>query len=55
LSELYLRNRSLFIRKDELMLELNTFNNRNSRQDVVPATGGFSLLPATRRFFDTPS
>ena len=47
LTDLYLRNQSVFIRKGELMLELNTFYNQTSRQDLVPVTGGFALVPTT--------
>lgn len=53
LTELYLRNQSVFLRKGELMVELNTFYNRNERQDWVPVTGGVALIPTTRRFIDT--
>lgn len=53
LTELYLRNQSVFIRKGELMLELNTFYERNSRQDLVPVNGGAALIPTTRKFIET--
>ena len=36
LTELFLRNQSVFIRKGELMIELNTFYNRNSRRPSNP-------------------
>jgi len=52
LTELYLRNQSVFIRKGELMLELNTLYERNSQQNVVPVIGGFALIPTTRRFVE---
>ena len=43
LTELFLRNQSVFIRKGELMVELNTFYNRNSRQAFQPFPGGGAL------------
>ena len=53
LTELYLRNQSVFIRKGELMLELNTFYERNTRDDLVPVNGGAVLIPTTRKFIET--
>ncbi|TLY41354.1 MAG: hypothetical protein E6K61_05420, partial [Nitrospirae bacterium] len=53
LTELFLRNQSVFIRKGEVMLELNTFYNRNSRQDFVPVVGGVAPARVTSRFIDT--
>ena len=40
LTELFLRNQSVFIHKGELMVELNTFYNRNSRNDFLTIPGG---------------
>jgi hypothetical protein len=53
LTELYLRSQSVFLRKGELMVELNTFYNRNSRQDLIPVQGGVAVVNQTRRFLDT--
>ena len=53
MTELYLRNQSVFIRKGELMLELNTFYERNSQQNFVPVSGGAVLVPTTRKFIET--
>jgi hypothetical protein len=52
LTELYLRSQTVFIRKGELMLELNSFYNRNSRQDLIPAPDGVAVVRDTRRFMD---
>jgi hypothetical protein len=48
LTELYLRNQNVFLKKGELMLELDSFYNRNSQQP----SNGTSLTNTTRRFFD---
>jgi hypothetical protein len=48
--ELYLRNQSVFLRKGELMLEVNTFYNRNSREDFIGSNS--ELARITTRFFD---
>ena len=53
LTELYLRNQSVFLKKGELMVELNTFYYRNSRQELVAVPGGAALADVTRRFLDT--
>jgi hypothetical protein len=53
LTELYLRSQSVFLKKGELMVELNTFYNRNSRQELVAVPGGATLADVTRRFLDT--
>jgi hypothetical protein len=53
LMELFLRNQSVFIRKGELMAEMNTFYNRNSRQEFQPFPGGVALVKTTTRFIDT--
>ena len=53
LTELFLRNQSVFIRKGEFMVELNSFYNRNSRTTLVPIGGGVAVSQETRRFFDT--
>ena len=53
LTELFLRNQSVFIRKGEFMVELNSFYNRNSRTTFVPVGGGVAIAQETRRFFDT--
>ena len=53
LTELYLRSQSVFLRKGELMVELNTFYHRNSRQELIPVQGGAALVHETRRFLDT--
>jgi hypothetical protein len=52
LTELYLRNQSVFLRKGEVMVEWDTFYNRNSQQNLVPVTGGVALVQTTRRFVD---
>lgn len=53
LTELFLRNQSVFIRKGELMVELNTFYNRNSRQDFESIPGGGAFLAKnTTKFID---
>jgi hypothetical protein len=52
LTELFLRNQSVFIRKGELMVELNTFYNRNSRTSIEPLLGGVLVSQNTRRFID---
>ena len=52
LTELYLRNQSVFVRKKEFMLELNTLYSRNSQQTFVPVTGGVTSAKETRRFLD---
>jgi hypothetical protein len=53
MTELFLRNQSVFIRKGEFMVELNSFYNRNSRTTLVPIGGGVAVAQETRRFFDT--
>ena len=53
LTELFLRNQTVFIRKGEFMVELNSFYNRNSRTTLVPIGGGVAVAQETRRFFDT--
>jgi hypothetical protein len=53
LTELFLRNQSVFIRKGEFMVELNSFYNRNSRTTLVPIGEGVAVAQETRRFFDT--
>lgn len=53
LTELYLRNQSVFLRKGELMVEVNTFYYRNSQQNLVPVNGGIAPVQTTRRFIDT--
>ena len=52
LTELYLRNQNVFLRKNEVMIELDTFYNRNSQQNLIPVTGGVALVQTTRRFVD---
>jgi hypothetical protein len=52
LTELYLRNQSVFLRKGELMVELDSFYIRNSRQELQRTNGSTDLLTTTRRFFD---
>jgi hypothetical protein len=52
-TELFLRNQSVFIRKGEFMVELNSFYHRNSRTTLVPIGGGVAVAQETRRFFDT--
>ena len=53
LTELFLRNQSVFIHKGELMVELNTFYNRNSRNDFLTIPGGGALLVKnTTKFID---
>jgi hypothetical protein len=53
LTELYLRNQNVFLRKGELMLELDSFYNRNNQQEFVPVSGGAIPVNTTRRFFNT--
>jgi hypothetical protein len=53
LRDLFLRNQSVFIRKGELMLEVNTFYNVDTQTDLVPAGAGAAVVKTTRRFFDT--
>jgi hypothetical protein len=48
--ELYLRNQSVFLRKGELMLEVNTFYNRNNRQEFLGTNSNLGQI--TTRFFD---
>jgi hypothetical protein len=38
--------------KNEVMIELDTFYNRNSQQNLIPVTGGVALVQTTRRFVD---
>ena len=53
LTELYLRNQNVFLRKGELMLELDSFYNRNNQQVLTPI-GGFAIpVNTTQRFFNT--
>jgi hypothetical protein len=52
-TELFLRNQSVFIRRGEFMVELNSFYNRNSRTTLQPIGGGVATAQETRRFFDT--
>jgi hypothetical protein len=52
LTELFLRNQSVFIRKGELMVELNTFYNRNNRDDFQSIPGGAILVKNTTKFID---
>ena len=52
LTELYLRNQNVFVRKTELMVEWDTFYNRNSQQNLIPVNGGLALVQTTRRFVD---
>src|SRR5215218_9348821 len=52
LTELFLRNQSVFLRKGEMMVEFDSFYNRNSQQNLVPVNGGLALVQTTRRFFD---
>ena len=59
LTELFLRNQNVFLRKGELMVELNTFYDRNSRigfQPVPNPTGNpptvVAVVRDTRRFID---
>jgi hypothetical protein len=53
LNELFLRNQSVFIRKGEFMVELDSFYNRNSRTTLQPIGEGVAIAQETRRFFDT--
>jgi hypothetical protein len=52
LTELFLRNQSVFIHKGELMVELNTFYNRSSRDDFQSISGGAILVKNTTKFID---
>jgi hypothetical protein len=53
LTELFLRNQSVFIRRGELMVELNTFYYRNSRQEFLTIPGGGALTTnTTTKFID---
>jgi len=54
LMDLYLRSQSVFIRKGELMVELNSFYSTDRRQEFLrldPANA--TLIRTTRRFFET--
>ena len=54
LQEFYLRNQSVFIKKGELVVELNTFYSTDKRQEFISIGAGQStLIQSTRRFFDT--
>ncbi len=54
LQEFYLRNQSVFIRKGEIIAELNTSYSSDKRKDSVQLAAGLSApVDSTRRFFDT--
>lgn len=53
LTELYLRSQSVFLRKGELMLEVDALYNRNEHQSLIPVNGGVITTHDTRRFVDT--
>ena len=53
LTELYLRNQSVFLRKGELMLELDSFYNRNRRDDFLQVGNTVLETHDTRQFFNT--
>ena len=53
LQEFYLRNQSVFIKKGELVVELNIFYSTDKRQEFISIAAGESTLISTRRFFDT--
>ena len=53
LTELYLRNQSVFLRKGELMLELDSFYNRNRRDEFLQVGNTALETHSTRRFFNT--
>lgn len=52
LTELFLRQQSVFIRKGEFMIEFDPTYNRNSRTEVVLGPTGQVAANVTRRFFD---
>jgi hypothetical protein len=53
LQEFYLRNQSVFIKKGEFIIEMNTFYSTDKRQEFLPVAPGVSTLFETRRrFFD---
>jgi len=53
LTELYLRNQSVFLRKGEFMLELDQFYYSNDRTDFIPVGTGAVFVKDTRTFYDT--
>ena len=52
LREFYLRNQSVFVRRNEFILELNTLYSRNTRQVLVPGTGGVTNANETLQFLE---
>lgn len=53
LQEFYLRNQSVFIRKGEYIVELNSFYSVDKRQEFLRISPGVAaLIKTTRRFFD---
>jgi len=52
LTEFYLRNQSVFVHKNEFILEVNTLYSRNSQQTFVPVAGGVVTTNDTRQFLD---
>lgn len=54
LRDVYLRSLSVFIRRGEVIFELNTFYSTDRRQDFLQLTPtDATLIRTTRRFFDT--
>ncbi|MGH7232648.1 MAG: hypothetical protein ACREJU_15015 [Nitrospiraceae bacterium] len=54
LQDVYLRNVTVFIRRGEVILELNTFYSTDRRQDFLPLSPTeATIIKTTRRFFDT--
>jgi hypothetical protein len=51
LQEFYLRNQSVFIKKNEVIVELNAFYSTDKRQELLPIAPGVSTLISTRRRF----
>jgi hypothetical protein len=51
LQEFYLRNQSVFIKKNEFIAELNMFYSTDQRQEFLPIAPGVSTLINTRRRF----
>jgi hypothetical protein len=52
LTELFLRQQSVFIREGELMVEFDPTYNRNSRTELVQIGSSVLVANVTRRFFD---
>jgi hypothetical protein len=53
LTELFLRQQSVFIHKGELMIEFDPTYSRNSRTELIRAGTSVLVANVTRRFFDS--